>query len=188
MNIMGTLTTGLLTFEEFERLPYQPGKRELLDGELIELPPPDREHGRFSKQLFVLLLDAVESAHARGEALELGEVYFEMGYKLPGQRYVQPDVSITHAAQAYATYLTDSPAIAVEIISESNTAREMDKKVALYFRYGAREVWRLYRDPIHIVIHHADSSRTVWEGSVTTPLLPGFELPLSALQAAIEKP
>lgn len=40
---MGATTTQL-TFEEFEKLPDAPGKRELLDGELIELPPPKRRH------------------------------------------------------------------------------------------------------------------------------------------------
>jgi hypothetical protein len=35
---MGT-TTSLLTFEEFERLPDEPGKLELLHGELFHVPP-----------------------------------------------------------------------------------------------------------------------------------------------------
>jgi Uma2 family endonuclease len=188
---MSTVTIRLVTFEEFERLPEQaePGKRELLDGEVIELPPADLEHANFSKQIFLWLLQAVALAHARGEAAELGDVYHETGYKLPGPRYVQPDVSITHAAQAHAKYLNDAPAVAVEVISENNTAREMAKKLALYFRYGAREVWRVYRDPVHIVVHLPDrTSRTVLEGSLTTPLLPGFELRLAALEALIEKP
>jgi Uma2 family endonuclease len=33
-------TTTLLTFTEFQELPDSTGKRELLDGELIEMPPP----------------------------------------------------------------------------------------------------------------------------------------------------
>jgi len=43
------VTSSLLTFEEFQRLPIheEPGKRELLDGELIEMPPGDLEHARF---------------------------------------------------------------------------------------------------------------------------------------------
>ena len=180
---MGTVTTSLITFEEFERLPDEPGKRELLDGEVIEMPPADLEHGKFSKFIFLLLLQSLSAAHARGEATDLGEVYSEMGYKLPGARYVQPDVSITHAKQAEGKYLMNGPAIAVEVVSESNTAEKMEKKVALYFRYGAREVWRVYRDPLHFVVHLADSSRVIWEDSLTTPLLPGFELPLAALQA-----
>lgn len=187
MKSMGAVTTNLLTFEEFERLPYEPGKRELLDGEVIEMPPADLEHTKFSMLIYHLALDALRAAHARGEAHDLGEVLIEAGYKLPGARYVQPDVSITHAAHAHAKYLTDSPAIAIEVVSESNTAREMEKKVVLYFRYGAREVWHVYRDPLHFVIHYGDTSRTILQGAVTTPLLPGFELPLATLQALIEK-
>jgi Uma2 family endonuclease len=186
---MGAVTTNLLTFEEFERLPIheEPGKRELLDGELIEMPPADREHTKFSMLIYHLLLDALKAVHARGEGYDLGEVFIEAGYKLPGAGYVRPDVSITHAAQRYAKYFADAPALAIEVISESNTAREMEKKVALYFRYGAREVWHVYRDPLHFVIHYGDTSRTIREGSVTTPLLPGFELPLATLQALVEK-
>jgi len=187
---MGTVTTSLLTFEEFERLPEhdEPGKRELLDGELIEMPPAETEHARFSIQIFLWLREAVASAHARGEAAELGEVFHETGYKLSGRAYVQPDVSITHATQAEVKYLQDAPALAVEVISESNTAREMEKKVSLYFRHGAREVWRVYRDPVHIVVHLPDrTSRTVLQGSLTTPLLPGFELRLADLEALIKR-
>ena len=40
--IMGT-TTSLMTFEDFERLPEEPGKRELLKGELIELQPAKKK-------------------------------------------------------------------------------------------------------------------------------------------------
>ncbi len=186
---MGAVTTKLLTFEEFERMPEQDGigKTELLDGELIEMPPSDLEHSRFSELIYHLLFNALEAAHARGEAKDLGEVHIEAGYKMPGPRYVRPDVSVTHATQAHAKYLMNSPAIAIEVVSESNTAREMEKKVAMYFRYGARVVWRVYSDPVHIVIHFNGSSRTINEGSVNTPLLPGFELPLAALEALIEK-
>jgi Uma2 family endonuclease len=188
---MSTVTIRPLTFEEFERLPEQaePGKRELLDGEVIELPPADREHGKFSEHIFIRLREAVAAAHIRGEAAELGEVHIEMGYKLPGSAYLQPDVSITHASRAYGKYLHDAPAIAIEVISESNTAREMAKKLTMYFRHGGREVRRAYRDPVHIVVHLSDgTSRTVRQGSVNTPLLPGFELRLADLEALMEKP
>jgi Uma2 family endonuclease len=36
---MGTVTTTLMTPEEFLNFPEEPGKQELLDGELIALPP-----------------------------------------------------------------------------------------------------------------------------------------------------
>jgi Uma2 family endonuclease len=184
---MGTLTTNLLTFEEFERLPDEPGKRELLEGEVIEMPPADWEHYEISMWIYHLLRDALAAAHSRGEARELAKVCHEAGYKFPGNRYVQPDVSITHATQTHEKYLNGAPAIAIEVVSDSNIARQMEKKIELYFRYGAHEVWRVYRDPLHFVIHFADTSRTIREGSVTTPLLPSFELPLSALQKVLDE-
>src|SRR5437016_12962536 len=124
---MGTTTaTKLLTFKEFERLPDQPGKQELLEGELIELPSAELDHNRVSHRIFKPLDAAVSAAHARGEAAELGEVYMETGYKLSGKSYVQPDVSVTHAAQPEGKYFGDAPAIAVEVISPSNRADEME--------------------------------------------------------------
>ena len=47
------MTLRSLTFEEFERLPEQaePGKCELLDGEVIELLPGDLEHANFSEHI-----------------------------------------------------------------------------------------------------------------------------------------
>jgi Uma2 family endonuclease len=118
-------------------------------------------------------------------------VRYEAGYKLPDNRYMQPDVSITHAGQTHEKYWNGAPAIgiaiAIEVISDSNTALQMEKKIELYFRHGAREVWRVYRYPLHFVIHFADNSRTVWQGSLSTPLLPGFELPISALQKVLDQ-
>jgi Uma2 family endonuclease len=37
-------TTASLTFAEFEKLPDAPGKRELVQGELVEMPPPHYRH------------------------------------------------------------------------------------------------------------------------------------------------
>ena len=105
---MGTTTT-LLTFEEFERLPDQPGKRELLEGELIELPPAELKHNRIAHRIYHRLIAAVEAAHGHGQAADLGEVYHEMGYKLARNAYVQPETAfacprgegIDHAAQQF---------------------------------------------------------------------------------------
>src|SRR5437660_1385411 len=131
-----TTTTQLLTFEEFELLPDTLGKRELLEGELIELPIAEFSHSANSHRIFRRLDAALNQAHSRGEAAELGDCYIEMGYRLSTDAYVQPDVSITHAGQTVQKYLQRAPAIAIEVISPSNTAREMDIKTKLYFQYG----------------------------------------------------
>jgi Uma2 family endonuclease len=171
-----TTTTTLLTFEEFEQLPDQPGKRELLRGELIEMPIAELKHNRTSHRIFRRLDAALIEAHARGEASELGEVYIEMGYKLAGDGYVQPDVSVTHARQDEGKYFGGAPAIAIEVVSPSNTAQALDIKTELYFEFGAREVWHVYPKTRHVVVYSESERAVTVRDFVRTPLLPGFEL------------
>src|SRR5579859_234837 len=158
-----TTTTARMTFAEFERLPDQPGKRELLEGELIELPPAKSKHNKLAYRICKLLEAAVSAAHSRGEAAELGKAYHEMGYKLSAESYVQPDVSVTHAGQTEEDYFAGAPAIAIEVVSPSNSADEMETKVKLYFRHGALEVWRVYPKTRNVVIHTGAASRSIGE-------------------------
>ncbi|HEV2448194.1 MAG TPA: Uma2 family endonuclease [Candidatus Sulfopaludibacter sp.] len=173
---MGTAKT-MLTFEEFEQLPDQPGKRELLKGELIELPAADFSHNETAHRIRDLLKAALDAAHTRGEAADLGSAYVEMGYRLTADAYVQPDVSVTHAGQAVAQYLGGAPAIAIEVISPSNTVEEMELKTKLYFQFGAREVWRVHPRTRCMVVHLPGRAHEVAEEeTLTTPLLPGMAL------------
>ena len=75
--------TTLLTFAEFEKLPDSPGKRELLDGEIIEMPPPKLRHSDIQQRIHERL-----RPYARERLI--GEVYMEVGFKLgelPGTQF-----------------------------------------------------------------------------------------------------
>jgi Uma2 family endonuclease len=132
-------TTTLLSFEEFEELPSEPGKMELLDGELIRLPPAKIRHTKIIHGLSDLLRSIVGKTGAG-----LGVVYIEAGYKIGRNNWLQPDVSITRRGQPETDYLEGAPALAIEVISESNTADQMQRKVKLYLANGAQEVWVVY--------------------------------------------
>jgi Uma2 family endonuclease len=173
---MGTVKT-LLTFEEFERLPDQPGKCELVRGELIEMPPADYKHSDISRRIFKRLDGALDQAHARGEAAELARVFHEMGYLLHGESWLQPDVSITHAGQRIEKYLIGAPAIAIEVVSPSNTAKRIAVKTELYFECGTLEVWCFFPKTRRVTIQIPGSVREIAaDGVITTPLLPGLSL------------
>ena len=133
---MGDVRT-LLTFEQFEQLPDEPGKCELLGGELIQLPPAKRKHNRRSERLFRWLDSTIMDMHARGEAAGLGDPHHEEGYLLGPLTWLQPDVSITHAGQPEDDYFEGAPALAVEIVSESNTPRKIARKVEAFLAHGA---------------------------------------------------
>ena len=175
---MGTVKT-LLTFEEFEQLPDQPGKRELVRGELIEMPPAESKHNRRAHRIYEDVKAALQRAHARGEvpkndrpgglshnargeALELGEAFHEMGYLLQRQNWLQPDVSVTYAGQPEGKYFEGAPAIAIEVISPE---------------CGAREVWSFFPKTRQVTIQVPGSVRVIAEdGVITTPLLPGLAM------------
>ena len=172
----GMSTTTQLTWEEFERLPEQPGKQELWKGELIELPPAKFRHLVVSKRIYKSLDGAVDEAHARGEAQNLGQVYHEGGYRLGQRTWLQPDVSITHAGQTIDDYMENSPAIAIEVVSPVNTPKKLEMKTKLYFEFGALEVWHFYPDKGHVVVHRVGAEPVTEREGLTTPLLPGFTL------------
>jgi Uma2 family endonuclease len=89
---MGGVKT-LFTFEEFERMESKPGKQELIEGELLELPPPELKYQKVSHRIFLGLHEAVMQAQTRGEALRLAVAYRETGYRFPDNSYLVPDVS-----------------------------------------------------------------------------------------------
>lgn len=122
---------GLLTFADFEQLPDTPGKRELLDGELIELPPAKRGHMRISQRIYDLLKTVLDDSR----------VWIETGYRI-GDGWLQPDVSVSWPDQKVENdYMMGSPMLAVEVGSRGNTDDELDRKVARYFENGAEQVW-----------------------------------------------
>ena len=176
MVTMGTVKT-LLTFEEFEQLPDQPGKQELVRGELIELPPANYNHHVVAHRIYKGIDAAIERAHSRGEAPELGAAFHEMGYLLLGKNWLQPDVSVTHAGQAVEKYLIGGPAIAIEVISPSNTAKRIAVKTELYFECGALEVWCFFPKTKRVSNQVPGSVREIAaDGFITMLLLPGLML------------
>jgi Uma2 family endonuclease len=175
-------TTSRIRFEDFLTMPDQPGKQELLDGEVIELPPAKRLHTRLSFALAKLLDRILAELHGRGAAMDLGEVCIETGYRLSPERCLQPDVSINQRDQRFGDYFEGAPALAIEVVSEANTARHLEMKIRAYFEAGAIEVWLVYPESRTVWVHRRDSGVAQrQQGSLSTALLPGVALDLRPL-------
>jgi Uma2 family endonuclease len=138
------------------------------------------------KCLYHILEDTVRMLTDKGLIGDLGEVFSEMGY-LIGSNWVTPDVSITHAGQPEADYLEGAPALAIEIISKSNTAEMMQRKVKLYLENGAKEVWAFYPRTESVSVHRGKTSVVV-EGTLTSELLPGVSIDRSEVFGAQKGP
>ena len=174
-------TTTLLTFAEFESLADTPGKRELLDGELIELPPAKLRHSNIQQRIHERL---------RPYALErfIGEVYMEVGFKLGERQWVQPDVSLVSPEQNAASdpegYLEGAPRLAIEVISEANTAESVDRKIEKYFAYGGEEVWVFYPKTRRVWVYRRNEPAAIEHKELlTSTMFPDWKLNLSEVFA-----
>ena len=104
-----------------------------------------------------------------------------MGDKISSDNWFQPDVSITHAGQAEGDYLQGAPALAIEIVSEINTAQAIDAKVQDYLAAGALEVWVVYPKRRHMWVYETGGRAVMCSGQFPLTLLPGVELNLDAI-------
>ena len=177
MGGMGAVRT-TLTMEEFLALPELPaGKRELLRGQLIDLPPAKRRHTQIAHRLYRALQTAQNAADVPGE------VFIEMGYQVGPRHWFQPDLSLTHPDQSGDDYFEGSPRLAVEIVSPSNTADQIEAKIEDYHTYGAREVWVLYPERRHLWVYAAEISAQRHNGVFVSHLLNGETIDLGQIFA-----
>ncbi len=172
---MGAVRT-TLTMEEFLELPEGPaGKRELLRGELIDLPAAKRKPTQAAHRLYERLKAGAAAAGLKGA------VYLEMGYQLGPRHWLQPDLSITHPKQGGDDYFAGSPLLAVEIVSASNTARQIEFKIEDYLAFGAAEVWVLNPDSRHLWVYAPDISAQCHKGPFPAQVLNGEPIDLDQI-------
>jgi len=182
---MATTATTLLTWEQFEQLPDGDGfHREIIEGELQVLAPPKLKHSRVAKRTLRALLPLED----RG----LGEVLAEAGYKLSEDpaTWVEPDVSFVRAGRASGAdeegYHLGAPDLAVEVVSPSESAHDLQRKVDLMLGAGSVAVWVVYPKTRKVQVHLPDGTsftRGVGDTLSWPQFAPGWEFPVAKLFA-----
>jgi Uma2 family endonuclease len=170
---MGAKT--LLSLEEFMALPEDGNRHELSEGELIVMPLPSREHVQTVRRIDLILSRYVNDRR-------LGHVYCEPGCELsrdPRRTLRQPDVAFYSRSRLDAmpgTFLEGAPELAVEVVSPSNTAQYLARKVDQFLASGGIEVWAVYPELRSVWIYrpgglaHKLSDRD----TITFELFPGW--------------
>jgi len=179
---MGTKT--MMTAEEFDRLEESDEVRyELDEGELIVMTRPRPLHNRIAGELFYRLRSYLEE-HPVGVVLNSDNMYV-LG---PNVRRA-PDVSFLRKERADAIDPTKdidgAPDLAVEVLSPTDTAAAMRRKVRQYFAAVAAVVWVVYPESREVEIWEEPQkpSRILQEDAAIeeSRLLTGFSLPISKL-------
>jgi Uma2 family endonuclease len=175
-------TTNQLSWEAFEQIPDDGMHRELIDGELQILPPPKLRHSEVAKRTF-LALTAIERRAGCS-------AYQEAGYKLTQSpaTWLQPDASMIRAERVSDAdpdgYLLGAPELAVEVISPSESAADVERKVELLLAHGSLMVWVIYprTQKVHVFLSNGTASIHGIGDSLTLPsLAPDWALPIASL-------
>lgn len=160
---------------------------ELVDGTLVEKPLGNKE-SQLATRLIYFLMSFVEPR-------KLGAITGEHGpYRLKNGNIQMPDVAfVTAAALSNPPENSAVPLIpfvlAIEVLSKSNTKREMQLKLKEYFESGTRLMWIVDPKAQTIAVFDAVTETpskllTLTDNLDGGDVLPGFTLPLSQLFTA----
>lgn len=176
-------STGQITWQAFEQLPDGDGwHREIVEGELIVLPPPKSSHS--------IIANAVATALRPLESDGMWKVFVEAGYRLSDNppTWIQPDVSVLSRERARATsgddYFLRPPELAIEVVSPSETARDLNRKIDALLTGGSLAVWVVYPEEqeVRVFVQGGTSyTRRVGESLTAPELMPDWELPVATL-------
>jgi Uma2 family endonuclease len=160
---------------------------ELDNGALIEMAPAGDIHGAITVWVGHLIVGYV-AAH------DLGEVSgAETGYRLSANPDTvrAPDVGFIVKARLQpltGKYYTVAPDLAVEVVSPSDSARQMRRKANQYLTAGTRLVWVIYPEDREVDVYQpGHDPRTFKTGEALDggDVLPGFSLPVKDIFARL---
>jgi Uma2 family endonuclease len=178
----------LVSLEMFERLPDDPSgcRTELVRGRVVREPPAGFEHGFLGAEIGALLHRFVREQHLG--IVVTAETGFVLSDDPPTVR--APDAAFV-AAQRLPVGTTGikgfarlAPDLAVEVLSPSNSARQVRAKVRDYLAAGTRLVWVLDPDVPAVRIYRAGGSVALRRvGGVVDgeDVLPGFRAAVADL-------
>lgn len=176
---------GTATEQDLIAIVDGPEKRlcELIDGTVVEKPM-----GQYESRVGGVLLHFIETFLDKHD---LGICYpADAMLRIVPPRVRLPDVSFVSwdklpnrelPAEAIANLVPD---LAVEVLSEGNTPREMENKRREYFQGGARLVWEIEPDTRSARVYTGpDAFQQIGPDDTLDggDVLPGFALPLQRL-------
>ena len=176
-----------LTYDDFVHFPDDGKRHELIDGEHYVSPSPNTKHQFCVGAVFNAIWNLVQE-HRTGQV-------FVAPFDVLFSRFdvVEPDILFISRGRL-ATVLTDknvqgAPDLVVEVGSPSTLRRDETVKRQLYERCGVAEYWFVDPDTDVVRVYrlegshygHARELSLEAKDVLTTPLLPGLELPLARI-------
>ena len=178
---MAPQTSIKLTWEDYAAIPDDGRRHEIIDGKHYVNRAPIVYHQKVLMNLSIALGPYVHAHH-------LGELLASpIDVILSEHDIIQPDIVFVQAARAQIVKyknIQGPPDLVIEVLSESNRRYDVRTKYELYERTGVGEYWIIDPDELAVRVFRRESGRfqpVEVPDAITTPLLPGFTLPLSVI-------
>jgi Uma2 family endonuclease len=129
-----------LTYADYLALPEMKARYSIVDGELVMAAAPTTEHQRCILELALKLTPVVRERR-------LGEVFIapvDIVIRRDPLRTRQPDLLFISNARRHIIgrqVIEGGPDLVIEILSPSNTRRELEEKLRDYQSINVRETW-----------------------------------------------
>jgi Uma2 family endonuclease len=176
--------TTLLTSDQFLAMPEafdQHGNRikdELIGGEVVKMPQPSYLHDRIKNRICRLLTRYLDA----NQAVPLDSLV-ETGAQVSDYDTFVPDVAVVRVGEQPLSVriYRGAPLLAIEVVSPTDTAKHLKRKVDAYLEGGSKSVWIVYPEARSVMIHTADSVRELKADQlIEDSALPGFSTPVAA--------
>ncbi len=184
-----SMATKKLTFDEWQALPETNQRYEIIDGMMSVPLSQTYFHQRLLLRITARLDDFVEQ-NGLGEVLPAP---LDVLIQREPLRTRQPDILYLDSQQAPGKtreevidirFVEVAPVLTIEILSPSNTRRELASRLGDYQQIGVRECWLFdpYSQTAEITALDGEEPRSAavfgGEDMLRSDLLPGFELGL----------
>jgi Uma2 family endonuclease len=188
---MSTLTsTQPMTAEEFADWVQRPENAnrwfELVRGEVIELPAPTRPHGVVCSNVAWILGSYVRQRQYGYVASNDSGVILER----EPDTVRGPDVALYEDAatfeELHPKYGEVPPLLAVEVLSPSDRANRILRKITDYLTHGVQLVWLIDPEDHTVTVHAPNKPHVLLEKDAELtgdPVLPGFRCRVADLFA-----
>ena len=173
-----------LTYDDYCLLPNDGKRYEIIDGELFVTPSPNSLHQIVVTNL-IYYFSAFLKDHPLGRIIvsPLDVVFSQFDV-------VEPD--LLFVSKARYSVLTEknvqgSPDMVIEVLSASTAKIDRTTKLKLYARFGVEEYWIIDPEGPAAEIYRREkgspelAAKLEARDLLTSPLFPGFSLPLQKL-------
>jgi len=172
-----------ITTREFEALAIASDQRmELVDGEIITVSPVQLKHSWIVLELGYHLKQWIKAGGGGMAGTELGFNLGQNTLRAADLYYISPERSA--GMEDYDGFWDGAPDLAVEVVSPTERANDIEAKITDYLAAGTRLLWIIYPRTRTVHVIRPNEPRPVLHVADTLAapdILPGFALPVGTL-------